>query len=320
MSEVQATRVGMQSDFEQERIRGRNWELLRQWADKTGLIFEPLSLAGKQGHYAILWFPQEESTEPRDSSARSTWKLLAIRNPWDDERLKNWKGRVYEHAFDQNVSVRVIPLAVYSLDYPKLPLILIDFRNKLSGRRREVVQRSVNELMAGVIGISHFTNWYVYIGFDFYHFVEARHGKALDEASRLDCYSDFRVGLSLDHSIDPALKKDVEEPHPVAGSQSSRSSTATRYADCDCPLQLARTQAGEDGRLMARVDQERRFELSSFGESEKAKLAKSMLHVATFGLYKQQAKRDDIFMLDRERRVTYQLSFLDSLVQADDSA
>ena len=40
-----------------------------------------------------------------------------------------------------------------------------------------------------------------------------------------------------------------------------------------------------------------------------------MLHVATLGLYKQQAKRDDIDRVDRDRRVAYQLSFLDSLVQ-----
>jgi hypothetical protein len=315
VGEVQATRVGMQSGLEQERIRRRNWELLRQWADQTGLIFEPLSLAGKQGQYAILWFPQEESTEPRDSSARSIWKLLAIRNPWDDERLKNWKGPVYERAFDQNGSVRVIPLAVYSLDYPKLPLILIDFRNKLSGRRHEMVQRSVNELMAGVIGVSHFTNWYVYIGFDFYHFVEARHGKALDEASRLDCYADFRVGLSLDHSIDPALKKDMESRirwlviNPLEATPQRDIQTAiARY-------ELLQSEAGEDGRLMALVNQERRFELASFGESEKGRAAKSMLHVATLGLYKQQAKRDDIDRVDRDRRVAYQLSFLDSLVQ-----
>src|SRR4029077_17156303 len=75
-------------------------------------------------------------------------------------------------------------------------------------------------------------------------------------------------------------------------------------------------QEAENGILMARLDKEHRFELSSFGESEKTKLAKSMLHVATLGLYKQQAKCDDIFMLDHERRVTYQLSFLDSLIQA----
>jgi hypothetical protein len=315
-SENQATRVGMQSDFEQERIRSRNLELLRQWAEKTGLIFEPLNLAGNQDHYAILWFSQKDSAPRGGSSLNSVWKLLGIQNPWNDEGLKNWAGPVYERGFDENGSERFIPLAVYSLDYPKQPLILIDFRHKLSRRRREVGQRSVNELIAGVLGISHFTSWYFYVAFDLHRFVVGRRGAALDEASRLDCYSDFRIQLALDRSIDPAFKEDMEKrirwlavnPLEVAPQREIQNAFA-RY-------NLLEREA-ENGRLMARVDHERRFELSSFGESEKAKLAKSMLHVATLGFYKQQAKSDDIFMLDHERRVTYQLSFLDPFVQAD---
>jgi hypothetical protein len=311
----QAARVGMQSTFEQERICSRNRELLRQWAEKTGLIFEPLNLNGNQAHYAILWFPQSESAEPENLSLQSIWKLLALRNPWTDERLKNWKGPVYEGVFDQNSSRGVIPLAVYSLDYPKQPLILMDFRHKRSRRRREVAQRSVDELITGVLGISHFADWYFYIAFDLHRFIVGRHGAALDEASRLDCYSDFRVNLALDRTINPSLKKDLETRirwlavNPLeAAPQREMQNAIARY-------KLLEKEA-DDGDLLARVHQEHRFELSSFGESEKTKLAKSTLHVATLGFYKQQAKSDDIFMLDHERRVAYQLIFLDSLIQA----
>jgi hypothetical protein len=315
-SENQATRVGVQSDFEQERIRSRNLELLRQWAEKTGLIFEPLSLSGNQDHYAILGFSQKDSAPRGGSSLNSVWKLLGIQNPWNDEGLKNWAGPVYERGLDENGSERFIPLAVYSLDYPKEPLMLIDFRHKLSRRQREVGQRSVDELIAGVLRISHFTSWYFYVAFDLHRFVVGRRGAALDEASRLDCYSDFRMQLALDRGIDPALKEDLEKrirwlavnPLEVAPQREIQNAFA-RYNLLE--------QEAENGRLMARVDCERRFELSSFGEGEKAKLAKSMLHVATLGLYREQAARNDIFTLDRERRVTYQLSFLDPLVQAE---
>jgi len=311
----QAARVGMQSDFEQERIRSRNRELLRQWAEKTGLIFEPLNLNGDQAHFAILWFPQSESAEPENLSLQSIWKLLAIRNPWTDESLKNWKGPVYQRTLDKNSSVGVIPLAVYSLDYPKQPLILMDFRHKLSTRRREVAQRSVNELITGVLGISHFADWYFYIAFDLHRFIVGRRGAALDEASRLDCYSDFRVNLALDRTIDPSLKKDMETRlrwlavNPLeAAPQREIQNAIARYKVLE--------KAADDGDLIARVDREHRFELSSFGESERTKLTKSMLHVATLGFYKQQAKTNDIFMLQHERHVTYQLNFLDSLIQA----
>ena len=311
----QAARVGMQSDLEQERIRSRNGELLRQWAEKTGLIFEPLNLNGNRAHFAILWFPQSESAGPENLSLHSIWKLLAIRNPWTDERLKNWKAPVYERTFDKASSVNVIPLAVYSLDYPKQPLILIDFRHKLSRRRREVGQRSVNELISGVLGISHFADWYFYIALDLHRFVVGRRGAALDEAARLDCYSDFRVNLALDRTIDPSLKKDMETRIRWLAVNPLEAAPQREIQNAIARYKLLEKEA-DDGDLMARVDQEHRFELSSFGEGEKTKLTKSMLRVATFGFYKQQAKSNDIFMLDHERRVTYQLNFLDSLIQA----
>jgi hypothetical protein len=316
IDEKQATHMGMQSAFEQERIRIRNWELLRQLSEKTGLIFEPLPIAGNQNHYAILWFPQKESAKPEDSSQHSIWKLLGVRNPWNDERLKNWKGPVFDRAFNDNGSAKFIPLAVYSLNYPKVPLVLIDFRNRLSQRRHEITQRSIDELTAGVLGISHFTNWYFYIAFDLYNFVEARHGKAVNEASRLDCHSEFRMELALDHSIDPALKKEMEGRIWSLAINPLGAAPQREIQDAMARYKLLEAEAGENGHLMARVDQERRFELSSFGESEKARVAKSMLHLASLGLYKEQAKKDNISMVDSNRRVAYQLSFLDSVVQA----
>jgi len=311
----QAKTVGMQSGFEQERIRIRNLELLRQWAEKTGLIFEPLRLNGNQEHYVILWFPQNKSADPGDTSQRAIWKLLGISPAWNDDRLKNWTGPVYERAFNQNDSARVIPLAVYSLDYPKRPLMLIDFRHKLSRRQREVAQRSITELISGVVGISHFADWYFYIGLDFHRFVMARHGTALDEGARLDCYSDFRMDLALDQRIDPALKKDTQNRLRWLAVNPLDAAPQHEIQHAIAGYKLLEQDA-KTGQLMRRIEQERRFELSSFGESKKTKLERSMLHVATLGLYTPQAKTANTFMLDRERRVAYQLTLLDSLVQA----
>jgi hypothetical protein len=138
----------------------------------------------------------------------------------------------------------------------------------------------------------------------------------VDQASRLDCYSQFRMALALDQSIDPALKKDMESRIRSLAINPLEAAPEREIHDAIARYDLLQAQAGQDGRLIERVDQERRFELSSFGESEKARVAKSMLHVATLGLYKQQAKQDNISMLDYDRRVAHQLSFLDSLIQA----
>jgi hypothetical protein len=316
VDETHAKGIGVQSEFDRERIRSRNWELLRQWADKTGLIFEPLSLAGTPDHYAILWFLRERSTAPQGASLRSIWTLMGIQDPWSDERVKQWSGPVYERAFDGSGPKRVIPLAVYSLDYAKLPLALVDFRSELNERRREVTQRSIRELTSGVFGLSHFANWYVYFASDFYDFVSGRHGKAMDEASRLDCFADFRMELALDERIDPALKDDMERRIRWLGVNPLGSAPELEKQDAFARYKLLQTEA-ENGSLHGRIDKERRFELSSFGESEKASTAKSMLHVVTFGLYKQQAAREDISAVDRDRRVTAQLTFLDSLIQSD---
>jgi hypothetical protein len=164
----------------------------------------------------------------------------------------------------------------------KLPLVLVDFRGELKERRREVTQRSVSELTSGVLGFSHFTNWYFYVASDFYDFVSGRHGKAMDEASRLDCFSDFRMELALDVRIDPALKDDMERRIWRLAVNPLGSAPEREMQDAFARYKLLQAEA-ENGRLLVRIEQERRFELSSFGESEKASVAKSMLHVATFG-------------------------------------
>jgi hypothetical protein len=312
VSERRATRVGETAAFEQERIRSRNWELLRQCAEKTGLLFEQIDLAGTTGQYAILWFPLTESPQPTGISVAPIWKLLNVRNPWTDKRLKQWRATSY-----QRQGMSVVPLGVYSLNYPKSPLLLVDFRDRLSGRRQEMTQRSINELTSGVIGISHFTNWYYYLGADLYDFVAARHGSALDASSRLDCYSQFRVELALDHSLDPDLRKEMQKRvnslavNPLEAAPDREIQAAiTRYA-------RLQAEGAPDGTLMTRIDKERRFELATFGESRQAQMFQSALHDASFGLYTHRAKKDpgNLATLDCYRRIQRDLDFLDSAVE-----
>ncbi len=146
---------------------------------------------------------------------------MNIRDPWQDDRLKHWKGPAYSRSLNEGGSllpfgeqgaqqVQLVPLGVYSLTYPRVPLLLIDFRDKLHVRRHEMTQRSINEITAGVIGISHFTNWYYYVAADLYDFVVNRHGGAMDRAARLDSYSQFRVALALDRQLNPQLRAQMQ--------------------------------------------------------------------------------------------------------------
>lgn len=327
-SEREAARFGEEAGFADERIRSRNWELLRQCAERTGLLFEPLDVAGTSDQYAILWLRMGGAPPTPGVALKPVWKLLNIKDPWTDERVRNWRGPVFTRALAEDGSLaqdgspavrqaRLVPLAVYSLKYPKLPLLLVDFRDKLRVRRHEMTQRAINEITSGVIGISHFTNWYYYVAADIYDFVVSRHGAAMDAAARLDCYSQFRIELALDHSLDPDLRSDVQRRveslaiNPLEGSVDREVQVAkTRYALLD-----SKTDSG--GPLAERIDKERRAELAAFGESKKSRVVQTLLHDGTFGLYTQRAKSQgtNLAELERDRRIEYQLNFLDSLAQ-----
>lgn len=324
-----ATRLGEKSRFDEERIRSRNWELLRQCADKTGLIFESLDLAGTTGQYAALWFPLKKASEPEGFELDSIWKLLNIKDAWTDQRLENWKGATYSRALDENGlllpmgassgrPITLIPLAIYSLSYPKQPLLLFDFRDKQRVHRHEVTQRVVTEITGGVLGISGFMNWYFYLGMELYEFVAARHGSPVDQAARLDSYAQFRVGLALDQELDPVLRSDMQRrvgsltvnPLIEAPDQEVRVAAA-RYA-------ALKTEVEENELLMKRVAEQRRLEIASFGETTKHQVVESMLDSSRLGFYKHHDKRADgrdLAKLDCQRRIRYQLTLLDSIVE-----
>ncbi|MBV9404460.1 MAG: hypothetical protein JO211_03880 [Acidobacteriaceae bacterium] len=328
VEESRVARVGEEAGFEQERIRSRNWELLRQCAERSGLLFEPIDLGGTTGEYAILWYPLHGSAAPAGTSLGPVWKLLNIHDPWSDDRLKKWKGPVYRRDLDENgaflhegmtsaTQIELVPLGVYSLNYPRLPLLLIDFRDRLHVRRHEMTQRSINEITAGLIGVSHFTNWYYYIGADMYDFVVARHGAAMNQAARLDSYSEFRSALALDQQLDPKLREQIQSHVTSLDVNPMEASPAHELEAARARDALLETKAA-DGTLMARLDKQRRAELAYLAESKTARVASGILHGATFGVYTHRAKADDenIVRLDAYRRLDYQLQLLESLVAA----
>ena len=329
VNESGAARLGREANFEQERIRSRNWELLRQCAEKTDLIFEPLDTGGSNGQYAIIWFPIEQPFAAHGTSITPIWKILNIKNPWTDDRLKDWHGALYTRELDEKRSllpfgvpgvtqIKLVPLGVYSLTYPKLPLLLVDFRDKLHVREHEMTQRTINEITSGVIGISHFTNWYYYVAADAYDFIKSRHGGAVDQAARLDSYSQFRVTLALDNQLEPGLRKEMQRRvdslavNPLgAAPEREMQAAIERYA-------RLQAEAESGGALSTRIDKERRSEIAAFEESNKTRFAEALLHDVSFGLYTRRDKSDsnNLKTLDCYRRLQYDVKFLDSLVEA----
>jgi hypothetical protein len=240
--------------------------------------------------------------EPSGSDLGPAWKLLGIRSPWHDSRL---------------VGHDRIPLAFYSLNYPNQPLLLVDFRDKSRTRRHEMIQRTINDVTSGVIGISHFTNWYYYVAAELYDFVASRHGRAMNQAARLDCYAQFGAALALDRELDPRLRQELQRRVQSLSLNPLESATAREMESAQRHYSLLEAEAPE-GWLARRLDNDRRAELSSADGTGKSKFFAGALHAVTLGLYTRRAPRAEgnLARLESYRRVEYDLNFLDGLVAA----
>ena len=127
--------------------RGHNWELLRQQAEENGFHFQPLSLAGQKDNFALLWAEQPSPTAAAPQNFNG--KFLGISNPFTnksscelDHSAQTWNldsqgNRVTEDAPGARAET-MTPLALYALDHPRVPLLLVDFCNPTAlGRARE---------------------------------------------------------------------------------------------------------------------------------------------------------------------------------------
>ncbi len=290
-----AANAGLNSGIEQESIRAKNWELLRQCADKTGLIFEPINLAGTSNQYAILWLPAHSRPPALGPKLGPVWKLLNIKDPYAQSK---W-------------TAERTPLGVYSLTYPKMPLLMIDFRNSLHLKRHELTQRAITEITSGIIGVSRFTNWYYFVGADLYEFWASRRGTATNLQERLNSYSKFRVALALDTALDPNLKAMMEKHvysfsvNPLESSANNEFQAAIRR------YELLRTHTDL---LAKRLEKDRRAELARFEFTKTQLVRAEMFHYTTFGLYTSRAKGEDFHdTLAHYRQASADLAFLDEL-------
>ena len=230
-------------------------------------------------------------------------------------------------SFDQNGNLlsngvtgvsqrRLAPLGVYSLDYPKLPLLLADFRGQGHLRWHTMTQRSIDKVTAGVIGLSHFTNWYYYVGMDLYSFVIGRRGGAVNEAERLDCYSQFRVRLAFDSQLEPSLRRELRERVDSLGINPLEAKPRETIKVAFERFNQLRAEAG-NGRLEAIVDKDRRAELTSFDRSKGQLARDNLLHLLSLGTYTKRVESspDNVSQADRLRRAQVQLEYLNQLAR-----
>lgn len=319
--------------------RGHNWELLRQRAELNGLIFEPLALAWGPASpdtpgpstpgedtpsQALLWISRSDLDER--GQHRFDSRFLGIANPWTDGRLMHWTGYTQVRYFDSaNQPVasgtpgahaeEMIPLALYNLDYPRVPLLLADFRDSMKPKRREMISDGANSIATGVFGLTRLGNPEFFAADALWTFVRGRHGAAVNRNARLQAYSEAREFLSVDSTLDPALKAELQRRLDHL-ALNPRENEVTREANLAREQYAALLGWADSPQGEAKLERDRRKELEAYTEPAGQRFFVSLARIFTRGPHVDPEQPDAALRaaLDAHRRTLYHTEFLDQVL------
>ena len=273
------TKVYNKETSRREEIRGHNWELLRQRAEDNGLYFDPLALPDQAPTEAMLWIARNDVEA--GGSRTFDRRFLGIADPWKDDRLRHWTGYTELRYFDEEDrpvpagtpgarAVEMIPLALYSLDYPRVPLLLADFRSSLTAKKRELFGHLSTAVLTGVLGITTFGNFTFLAANSSWTLFEGRHGAPTNRSERLRSYSEAREFLAVDTRLDPQLKIELERriDHLALNPLENAAGAEARVAREQFAA-LTQWAQSSDG-LAAKLEKDHRKELAAYTRSKPA--------------------------------------------------
>lgn len=297
-------------------FRGHNWELLRQYAESQGLYFEPLEMPDGSARHAIVWTTASDVEANKGKSFER--RFLNIRNPWTDAKLANWKGYTQSRWYDADDRIvestaigakarTMIPLAIYGLDHPKIPAILVDFRDNGNAKKREISKRILNDLTGDVLSLTQFSGVPYLIGRFIYDFVTGRRGTDVNQASRLRSYAQLKLLLSLDASLEPDFRNHI--------AQRVESATLNPLQnDTDVEARLAHSQyanlmayANRPDGLPKKIVDDRREEMVRLRHGRTERALFGVAHVFSFGLYthREETTPELVALMDSRRQLDF---------------
>jgi hypothetical protein len=321
VDDIYLQRVYQQQTSEWLDTRGHNWELLRQQAEANNLVFEPLQLPDGSATHALLWIARTDLAANRARPFKG--RFLNIDNPWTDIRTRKWQGYTETRYYDAEQrpvaadapgahAVELVPLALYGLDHPKIPILLVDFRDTLNPKQREMSKRVLEDVARNVLAVSRFDLPY-FLGRTVYDYVTDKRGMDLNQTSRLRAYSQLKLLLSLDASLDPELRSEVSRRLEYVSLNPLENGRAVE-------VQLARAQyaalldyARRPDGLPARLARDRRAELVPLQHTRTEQTIFRVANLLSFGLYthrEQATPGEQAATLDVERQLAYHRRFL----------
>lgn len=301
--------------------RGHNWELLRQRAEAESLIFEPLEMPDGSTTHAMLWIAKDELAakpeQPYDS------RFLNISDPRSDDRLKKWDGYLETRFYDaenREVApgtagahpVELIPLALYGLDNPKIPMLLIDFRDSLNPKKREMSRRVLKDLTRNFVSLSGASGMAFFLGRTVFHFATSRRGIDLNQPSRLRTYSQLKLLLALDNSLEPGLKQQIDARLDKVSVNPFENDLAAEVKLAHEQYQALKSYALRRDGLPAKLDRDRREEMVPLKHNKAEQVLFRLGNILSFGTYthREKANPDDESRLAVARRIAYHTRFL----------
>jgi hypothetical protein len=301
--------------------RGHNWELLRQRAEAESLFFEPLQMPDGSMTHALLWVAKSDLGPYQGK--RYDKRFLNIASPWSDKRLLTWQGYSEKRFVDsENHPVspdtpgaretEMIPLALYGLDNPNIPMLLVDFRDGLNPKKREMSRRALQDLTRNILSVSRFGDLPYFLGRTVFDFVTGRRGIDVNQPSRLYTYSQLKLLLSLNQSLDPELRKQI-------GNRLEKVSLNPLENDLHAEAKLATEQyaallayAKRPDGLPQKLDRDRRVEMVALEHGRTARILFRLANVVSLGKYthREKAEPEMEARIDVARRLAYHTLFL----------
>jgi hypothetical protein len=302
-------------------VRNQNWELLRQFSERQGLYFDPLKMPDGSVRHAILW--ADAADIQANANKKFDSRFLNIKSPWDDRKLLTRKGYSEVRWFDESdrqvaiatpnaVAKTMIPLAVYGFDFPKIPTLLVDFRDNGNVKRREMSRRVLHDATANLVQLSLFGSLPIFLGRYGYNYVTGKRGMDVNRGSRLRSYAQLKLLLSLDSKLDENLNNEIAK-------RLEYSSLNPLENDVEGEAQLARGQydnliayAKRPDGLQARIDRDRRQEMVRLLHSGKERTLFSLAHFFSFGLYthRENSTPELLAQMDIRRQLEHHERYL----------
>ena len=189
----------------------------------------------------------------------------------------------------------------------------------MNPKKREMSHRVIEDVARNVLSLSRFGDIHYFLGRTVFDFVTNRRGIDFNQPTRLRAYSQLKLLLSLDATLDRGLRTEIEK-------QIERVSLNPLENDLDAEARLARQQyaalvayAKRPDGLAARLDRDRREELVALEHGAASRVMFRFANILSLGLYKHREGAPPEVVrqtLDEERRLAYHKRFLEEVAKS----